>query len=487
MKLGLICDSHMPYNSESAQWQFCTRAAAQFKEDNISDVITLGDITSFGEPDALCAYFDMFASFNHYSVLGNSDARDKATAGVLCEKCPGFEFYIGNRKCLGINTAYAKINEADKKRLEQLNDGDIVVMHHPVERLFDENCRAFMLQLCEQKALTILCAHLHRKLSGMIGKSKYFGIRAIDPDKSFGDWPCVTYFDSDTDEISEVLLKLPKETLWSVREKFGISCVDNHRDVAYAAANKVYGVELRCNGKGWEPDFTLLPVIEEWRKAGGEYLSVHMPNLYWRDGGLSDTEVWKKAVEYAVAVDANGLTIHPPRVKLKDLSEGHDKLLEQYIYVVENVPEAVNIGIENLHMSKGEDPEDRAFGYIPSEVASWIDELNAATKRKNPIGHTLDVGHARNNGALASRYPISRWYELVGKRTVAYHIHQVIQKEEGLKNHNPIEAWFGPQISYVSFFHNWESGLINQVPVFLEVKGAENYEKSIQAFNRAFK
>ena len=75
----------------------------------------------------------------------------------------------------------------------------------------------------------------------------------------------------------------------------------------------------------------------------------------------------------------------------------------------------------------------------------------------------------------------------MGKRTVAYHIHQVIQKEEGLKNHNPIEAWFGPQISYVSFFHNWESGLINQVPVFLEVKGAENYEKSIQAFNRAFK
>ena len=344
-----------------------------------------------------------------------------------------------------------------------------------------------MTRICEEKELVILYAHLHRKLFNTVGKSKCFGIRAVDPDKSFGSWPCVTYFDTETDEVEEVMLEVSADTVWSAREMFGISCVDNHRDVAYAAENKLYGVELRCNGKGWEPDLSLLPVIERWRKAGGVYLSVHMPNLHWRDGQLHGVDVWQKAVEYAKIVGADGLTIHPPRVKLKDFAEGHDKLLEQYIYVVENIPESVNIGIENLHMSKGEDPADRAFGYIPSEVASWIDELNEVTKRKNPIGHTLDVGHARNNVALASEYPISRWYEAMGGRTVAYHIHQVMQKEEGLKNHNAIEDWFGPQISYVSFFHHWEHGTINRVPVFLEVKGAENFEKSIKAFDVVFK
>ena len=68
------------------------------------------------------------------------------------------------------------------------------------------------------------------------------------------------------------------------------------------------------------------------------------------------------------------------------------------------------------------------------------------------VGHVLDVGHARNNGYLASVYPVGRWYELMGERTVAYHIHQVVRSENGLKNHRPIENWFGPMISYVSFF-----------------------------------
>lgn len=482
MKIGIICDSHMPNDPRSAQWQFCMRAAEQFAEDGIRRVITLGDITSFGEPAALDAYLTMLAGFDHHWVIGNSEIRDEASVNTILKKAKGFLLNVDGQKILGINTPYARIEQEDKEKLEALSDGDVVFMHHPPHRLFEEESRLFMEKLCRERALTVICGHLHRSLSGELGRSRYFVMRAVDPDKSFGNWPCITYCDTESGEIAEKLLTVPKEAVMSAQKMFGISCVDNHRDVTYAAERGLYGIELRCNGKGWEPDISLLPKLADWREKGGKYLSVHMPNLYWKEGKLQGVETWRKAVAYANTIKADGMTIHPPRVKLRDMAAAHDALLEQYLYVVQNVPLTMNIGIENLHMSGAEEVTDRSFGYIPEEVAQWIDEINKTTGRKNPVGHTLDVGHARNNGALASKFPVSRWYESMGSRTVAYHIHQVIQKEGSLKNHNAIESWFGPQISYASFFFHWDKCSINRVPVFLEVKGAENFQKSTDAF-----
>ncbi len=487
MKIGLICDSHMPPNSDSAQRSFCLRAAEMFKNDGIKTVITLGDITAFGEVAALSDYLDMFSSFEHFAVCGNSDVRNPDTAQSLIERCPGFEFLSDGIRILGINSSYARIEKEDREKLMTLNDGDVVVLHHPPERMEAES-REFFEKLMAEKSLTVLYGHLHRKLISERGKSKLFGIRAIDPDKSFGDFPCVTYYDTETGEREEKLITVSTDAIFNLREHFGISCVDNHRDVEYATENKLFGVELRCNGKGWEPDLSLIPKLDAWRKAGGKYLSVHMPNLYWQEGSLIGEETWMKATQYANDVGADGLTIHPPRIKLCDMKEAHDKLLELYVYVVKNVGKNVKIGIENLHTHRGEtDTPERCFGYVPSEVSAWIDEINAAIGEKDRVGHTLDVGHARNNAPFANVYPVSRWYEQMGKRTVAYHIHQVVQKEEGLKNHNPIENWFGPQISYASFFLHWQNETINRRPVFLEVKGAENFEKSIKAFEKAFK
>ena len=184
---------------------------------------------------------------------------------------------------------------------------------------------------------------------------------------------------------------------------------------------------------------------------------------------------------YTNAVGADGMTLHPPRMWLRDLEAAREPMLAQYVYAVENVPESVKIGIENLHMTAADSQSDRHFGYTPQEVSWWIDLVAGALSRKRPIGHTLDVGHARNNGFLASRYPISRWYELMGSRVTAFHIHQVVQVEGGFKNHRPIECWFGPQINYTSFFYHMQKGTFGTVPVFLEVKGSENTEKSLAA------
>ena len=171
MKLGLICDSHMPYNDQSSQWHFCLKAAEMFSDNDISRVITIGDITSFGEIEAFDAYQKMFSSFEHYCVLGNSDARDKNTADELAEKCRGFSFFVDGKTVLGVNTANARISEDDKKAISLLSEGDILVMHHPVERLHDEQDRKFMNEICESKSIIVLYAHLHRKIYSEKGKS----------------------------------------------------------------------------------------------------------------------------------------------------------------------------------------------------------------------------------------------------------------------------------------------------------------------------
>ena len=74
----------------------------------------------------------------------------------------------------------------------------------------------------------------------------------------------------------------------------------------------------------------------------------------------------------------------------------------------------------------------------------------------------------------------------MGRRTVAYHIHQAVSTAEGMKNHQPLVDWFGPMISYVSFFFAWDGRMLNSAPSFLEVKRSEPFAASVEAFDRTF-
>ena len=325
-----------------------------------------------------------------------------------------------------------------------------------------------------------------------MGKSHVLGLRALDPDKAVGSFPCVYYLRVENGQVilEEQPLLLPKEYLEDTSRYFGISCVDNYADVTYAAEHGVKYVELRCNGGDWAPDLELIPALEAWRKKTNGYLSVHMPNLRYADGCFCGQEKWLAALKYAIAVKADGLTIHPPRVSVADMVHGGEvweQFLKLYLKVVTSVPETTKIGIENLHRRSGEAlDENRGFGYAPEEVSAWINELNWVVGKER-VGHVLDVGHARNNGLFSEKYPLGVWYCIMGSKTVAYHIHQVVPVEDGYLNHNAIENWFGPLINYTSFFQAWHAGLLNHVPVFLEVNGHENFDKSIQAFRELIK
>ena len=491
MKIGFICDTHIPSSKESPQYAFFEMALNQFKKDSIDTIVHLGDITSFGERDVFENYLKSMQSFRQsYYVLGNAEIRYKETQKYFLSKAIDVSFSASGRTLIGVNTPFGFITQDDKQRLTEAKDGDIILMHHGPHKLPEKDSQ-WIESLLSKKALTIIHAHSHKWFDYTIGKSRVIGLRALDPDKSIGNYPCITYIDVTESDltIEEKVFAVDNYTLHQIRENFGLSCVDNHKDVAFSAKTGVKNIELRCNGADWEPDASLISEVQAWRKATNGYLSIHMPNLKWDGKEIKGIEQWYQAVEYAIDMQANGLTMHPPRIQKSLLFSDAaiwEQYLELYVYAVKKMDASVKIGIENVHKSKSEEglaKEELGFGYTPSEVSLWIDAINQALSEKR-VGHVLDVGHTRNNGELSSRFPISRWYELMGDKIVAYHIHQVLQTENGLKNHNAIENWFGPLISYASFFSAWEKGMIHHGPVFLEVRGIENFQKSLDGFSK---
>lgn len=491
-KIGIICDMHLPDDRKSPQYAFLLMAAERMKKDGVDTVICLGDITAFGEIGGLELYHEALKDFTHYEVAGNSDVRDAATRETILGSFKPAEFSIGSRSVIGLNTPDGVITETDRVRLSNVKPGDIIFLHHYFGKMEPES-NQWLTDLAEATPVTILHGHGHRHFDFFINKTHVLGMRGLDPDKAIGNFPCINYLNVSEDEVTleEPLMTLSYEEMESVSRFFGLSCVNNIKDVAYAIEHSVKYVELRCNGKGWKPEPELYPLLETWRKETEGYLSVHMPNLYYVDGVFKGEEQWREALAYAVEIKADSLTIHPPRVRFCDMPKSGkiwEAFQELYREVVKTVPAAVKIGIENLHKEPNEKlDENRGFGYKPDEVTAWIDALNewAASEGmgERRVGHVLDVGHARNNGGFAQRFPVSRWYSIMGQKAIAYHIHQVVSGEGGARNHSALESWFGPIINYTAFFYGWNHGLLNHVPVFLEVKGSENYEKSIRAFH----
>ncbi len=490
MTFALICDMHMTEEENSPQYSFFKQAIKKIKEDKIEDIITLGDISAFGEAVSLKRFLAETEGLDSHFVIGNADVRDEATAKEFIDRAKNFKIDLGNRTIFAINVYDANISAECSEFLTEIADGDILMMHYSIQALNEES-RRYIEELAGKYSLEIIHAHSHKHQDYTLGKSRVRGLRALDPDKSIGYFPCITYMNISENEINltEVVFKPSKEAASDMFSHFGISCVDNLRDMKYAAEHRLYAAELRTNGADWVPDLSILPEIENWRNQGGKYLSVHMPNVKWADGEIKGAENWRLAVDFAKAVGVDGLTMHPPRVKKTDMEKGGEvwnEFLSLYTYAVSSMADSVKIGIENLHTNKAESESgDYSFGYVPCEVEEWISAINEKCG-VGRVGHLLDVGHARNNGLFSSTYPIGRWYTKMGAKAVAYHIHQVVPTENGMGNHYPIENWFGPMINYTGFMYAWENDILNHGTIFLEVRGAENYDKSIEAFKRCF-
>lgn len=489
MKIGFICDMHLPADRTSPQYAFLEQGISALKKDNIKFLINLGDISACGDTNAFNLYFSAVSGLKHYTVIGNSDVRDAKTRCNIENSANGFVLKVGKRKIIGINTPNAMIKETEKALLDELENGDILVLHHSPKSLVLES-RVYLEDILNSKSITVVHGHSHYATDYTSGSSHIIGLRAIDPDKSIGDFPCVTYFDITDDQIaySEKVIEIGKGAISDISKHFGLSCADNLKDIRFAIDNNVKYIELRCANSYNCIEDGVVELVNEWRKKTNGYLSIHFPNVYCDENGFRGEEAVECALHFANLLKAEGITIHPPKthVSFMQREEIKNRFIELYAYIAKSVADNVKIGIENLHLGKNEKADNRNFGYTPDEVSTFVDEVNKALDKKDRVGHLLDVGHARNNGVFSQKYPVGRWYCLIGKKIVAYHMHQVVRIDGKLKNHQAIEDWFGPMISFASFFYSWEKGILNHAPIFLEVRGFENYAKTIESFNKVF-
>ena len=239
--------------------------------------------------------------------------------------------------------------------------------------------------------------------------------------------------------------------------------------LSFAIENHIAAVELR-GGTVREPDARLDELLNDWRRAGGKILSLHLSELApAQDGAEAELAA---TVRRAVELGCQRVTLHVPRVGKCDYPAERDALLAQAGRVLAPLAEAgIAIGVENMHWKAGDTEETRRFGCTIEECREWI----ALLRRTLPgatVGFHLDIGHARNNGVWGSRQPLGLWYAALGGELNGMHIHQVEQKADGtFGNHRELTGFYDKLITLSGLFYAWNHGVIRQVPMFLEVLG----------------
>lgn len=302
-----------------------------------------------------------------------------------------------------------------------------------------------------------------------------------DPDSAFGESPAIVYYDTHTGARGKAHFPCPVPR--DFREYIGISCRQPMTDIPYAIEHRIRHIELRM-GSAARHRQALPALISQWRRTGGQTVSIHAPDIVQSDRKTFRAAEWQEFTELAEAVAADRITLHIPNILL---GMATDPCLDTHAASVAQalraLPQSLVIGIENMHMHPGEGTDAyRGFGYLPEECLRFAASLQRHTDKR--VGTHLDVGHARNNDPYSRRHTLSTWYRGYGSMAVGYHIHQVLPTEHGLENHMPIDNWYGSLISYASFFREWSDGVLAKAPVFLEIRTDGGYAPTIALLER---
>lgn len=487
---AVVADLHLTKRKNTAQYAAFHWAIEDINQRRPDFVVIAGDNTAYGDREAIAFFKEKVKSIEvpYRVVTGNADIRTEATIPEALRMCSKAPLECMGRKIISVNTADAHIYEGDREAILDCGDEDILIMHHNMDAL-DEDSKAFLSAWAEEHKGLIIHGHNHRNRDYIVGQTRCIGIRCMDSDKAIGKGPCFVYFTVDGEDVQmeERPFLFSHSNVRDFKDRLGISCFDIYHDIDFAMENHIKNIEIRKFTGSDEELVYLKDKVLEWRKNGGDIVSVHMPNLYWNGEGVDGLDKWYDALRIVKTVQAETITIHPPRyILIKDMVPGSDaweKLVAIFAERIKELPLTTKAGIENIHfLSRDISEEERYFGYLPEEILSFVEALNTPYGYER-VGVVFDIGHARNNGPLFQRNVLSDWFEAVGRKTTAYHIHQSIPVPGHLQNHTAITNWeAAPSICFVSFIWAWQMNLINHCPMFMEMKTKENCKISLEAF-----
>ncbi|MCP4639657.1 MAG: TIM barrel protein [bacterium] len=507
VRIAIVSDLHLPDTPGSPQhavWEWAVSEVAEARPDA---VLVPGDMTGAGEAASGSAIRHALDRLGVPCWLtpGNSDRRSPSEwrqVGFLLSGEP--ERSDAPIDVLTIDSSLGRVTHSERERAETLaasagEGARLILTHYPPDRLAG-NCREWFRTFTARHGITcIVAGHVHVDESGSFSGVPLHVVRGLDPDKAAGGPPAVTFLECDGDRTIRREATFPDGDVagWSNHDRrgflnrLGISCMhDTLTGLDLARRHDAPVVELRATDVLDRGVDRVTPALEAWRAGGGRRLSVHMPGVQWdvRAQRAEGLEAFRDALRMALDLECQALTVHVPGVPVGFMKQGGRHwigLLDAFGTLLKPaLDRRIRVGIENMHMTREESHgPDRGFGYLPGECLAWVQALRESLGTDR-IGFHLDIGHARNNDPYAKRIALGPWYARTGAEIVAYHLHQVVDTEEGMVNHRPFTTPFGKLISLSSLLWGWWTRALSHAPMYLEMETPQQAIDSLLLLRR---
>jgi len=490
MKCAILADLHLPDREDTFKEKLLDLTLASLRKEGVELILGAGDMTGFGTVPAAERLARKLRGTGIEFLLtpGNAEYRSGPETAARIAEILRTELRKG--RFVVLDSALSKLSGEARETLRALPEHAVIVTHVPPSR-WPESDQALLAE-AENRYDLLIAGHVHYDSAN----GKIRTVRGMDPDKAIGGPPAVVILEDSPDgSFRFSKLEIPEFeasdiTRWPAAERkvfldhLGISGMTEPLETLdFAARERIGALELRCGTLSTTPDDKLKNALGRWRDCGGRILSLHLPDLGWKEGALTGTDAVSQFIRSGAALGCSRLTLHVPNMSVNDFA---DQTIREAVLncTVQRIAEAnelgMSVGIENMHMRKFEKPDGfRRYGYTVGECRDWLNLLRERLPKPEMTGFHFDIGHARNNPPYSSMEPISTWLAGLGPEMNAMHLHQIEKAPEGgLTNHRPLRTLFGPMISLSSLFLAWKAGQVPHVPMFLEIRsglGPESY------------
>ena len=396
MKICFMSDIHLPSDKNALQYDVLEWAASDIKKKNTDCIIFAGDATCDGNIEVYNFFIDRIKETDipFIFIPGNSDLRCKESCKEIYKISSPCKNQIDSYTIYAVNDSDRNISGSDMSYIAEADEKSIVFMHYPIEEHIGN--REELLEWSNNHTSTpLFFGHLHR--SG--NTNNLFSLQAMDPDKAIGENPCITYYDTETKELKKTYYFCPVPT--DLYNYFGVSCSEFEEQIEFAVNNGIKNLELRqnCLDIGIEK---LKELINKWRSVCGGNLSIHLPDIEYKNGEVTADTRFDDYIELAKELKVDRFTLHIPIISVKTVKDNPDSLVEICSFLaskLNSIETSITVGIENMYMTAD---NNRRFGCIPEECLCFMEILS--TKCIHKVGINFDFGHAINNELNGQKY-----------------------------------------------------------------------------------